>query len=63
MIASQPQSQRTTEEQIEIAGRPAQFRAMVSNITDEDGWWASSSTLLWPVSPRTVRATFSMTFD
>ena len=47
----------------EVAGRSAQFRAVVSNLTDEDGWWASSSTILWPISPRTVRATFSMTFD
>lgn len=47
----------------EFAGRPAQFRAVVSNLTDEDGWWASPSTILWPVSPRTVRATLSMTFE
>ena len=47
----------------EIGGRPAQFRAVVSNLTDEEGWWASPSTLLWPVSPRTFRASFSMTFD
>lgn len=47
----------------EVAGRSAQFRAVVSNLTDEDGWWASSSTILWPISPRTVRATFSMTFE
>ncbi len=46
----------------EIAGRPAQFRAVVSNLTDVDGWWASPSTFVWPISPRTVRATVSVTF-
>jgi iron complex outermembrane receptor protein len=47
----------------EVAGRPAQFRVLMSNVTDEGGWWASSSTTLWPVARRTLRATFSMTFN
>jgi len=47
----------------EVAGRAAQFRMVASNVTDAEGWWASSSTFLWPINPPTVRATFSMTFD
>lgn len=46
----------------EIGGRPAQFRAVVSNLTDVDGWWASPGAVLWPIAPRTARATLSVTF-
>jgi iron complex outermembrane receptor protein len=46
----------------EVAGRPALFRVLASNLTGEDGYWASSSGLLWPIAPRTVRATLTLTF-
>ncbi|HYD45387.1 MAG TPA: TonB-dependent receptor [Phenylobacterium sp.] len=45
-----------------LDGRPAQFRVLVSNVTDEEGWFGSPSTQLWPISPRSVRASFSVTF-
>lgn len=47
----------------EVAGRAAQFRVMASNVTGVEGWWASSSTLLWPIAPPTIRAMFSVTLD
>lgn len=46
----------------ELAGRPAQFRVLASNITAEGGYWASPSSLLWPIAPRTVRAMLTLTF-
>lgn len=46
----------------EIAGRQAQFRILGSNLTDERGYRASQSTFLWPIEPRSVRATLSLTF-
>ncbi|WP_068877075.1 TonB-dependent receptor [Phenylobacterium sp. CCH9-H3] len=46
----------------ELAGRPAQFRILASNITAEGGYWASPSSLLWPIAPRTVRAMLTLTF-
>ncbi|WP_374468910.1 TonB-dependent siderophore receptor [Phenylobacterium sp.] len=45
-----------------VAGRPAQFRVLASNVTDDQGYWASPSNQLWVVSERTVRALFSVTF-
>lgn len=46
----------------ELAGRPALFRVLASNLTGAEGYWASSSGLLWPIAPRTVRATLTLTF-
>jgi iron complex outermembrane receptor protein len=46
----------------ELAGRPAQFRVLASNINGADGYWASPSGLLWPIAPRTVRAMLTLTF-
>lgn len=46
----------------ELAGRPALFRVLASNVTDAEGYWASASGLLWPIAPRTVRATLTLTF-
>ncbi len=45
-----------------VADRPAQLRLLVSNLTDERGWFASTSDLLWPIAPRTARAIFTVTF-
>lgn len=45
-----------------LADRPAQLRLLVSNLTDERGWYASTSDLLWPIAPRTARAIFTVTF-
>lgn len=38
------------------------LRVLVSNVTGEEGWWASSSEMLWPVAPRTARATVTLNF-
>jgi len=46
----------------ELAGRPAQFRILASNVTGEKGYSASASGLLWPINPRTVRALLTVTF-
>ena len=46
----------------ELGGRPAQLRVLASNLTGEDGYWASPSGLLWPIAPRTVRALLTVSF-
>lgn len=46
----------------ELDGRPVTFRVLASNLTDERGWSSSTGGLIWPIGPRTLRATFSMTF-
>lgn len=46
----------------ELQGRPAQLRVLASNITGADGYWASSSGLLWPITPPTVRAMLTIGF-
>ncbi|WP_309645514.1 TonB-dependent receptor [Phenylobacterium sp.] len=46
----------------DVAGRPAQLRLLVSNLTDERGYFASTSDLLWPIAPRTARAILTVTF-
>lgn len=46
----------------ELAGRPAQFRILASNVTGEEGYSAAPSGLLWPINPRTVRAMLTLTF-
>lgn len=45
-----------------IEGQDAQFRVLVSNVTGVDGYWASPSTFLWPIEPRSVRALLTVTF-
>lgn len=47
----------------ELDGRPAQFRVLVTNVTGEEGYYASPSTILFPINPRTIRASFSVTFS
>jgi iron complex outermembrane recepter protein len=46
----------------ELTGRPAEFRVFASNLTGEDGYWASRTGVLTPISPRTVRALLTVTF-
>jgi iron complex outermembrane receptor protein len=46
----------------ELAGRPAEFRVFASNLTGEDGYWASRTGVLTPISPRTARALLTVTF-
>lgn len=46
----------------ELAGRDAQLRVLASNITGADGWWASPSGQLWPVTAPTVRAMLTVNF-
>jgi len=46
----------------EVDGRPALFRVLASNVTGAEGYWGSASGLLWPIAPRTVRATLTLTF-
>lgn len=46
-----------------IDGKPTVLRVLASNITDERGWSTSTSGLLWPISPRTIRAMLTMTFS
>jgi iron complex outermembrane recepter protein len=46
-----------------LAGRPAEFRVLGSNLTGTDGYWATRTGALTPISPRTVRALLSVTLD
>lgn len=46
----------------ELDGRPAQFRILASNVTNVGGYGAPGSGLLWPISPRSVRAMLTVTF-
>jgi iron complex outermembrane recepter protein len=46
----------------ELAGQPAEFRVLASNLTDVDGYWAAPTGLLAPIPPRTVRALLTVTF-
>jgi len=57
-----PQLNLGARRSFELAGRPAQFRVLASNITGAEGYWASPSGLLWPIAPRTVRAMLTLTF-
>jgi iron complex outermembrane receptor protein len=45
-----------------LAGRPAEFRVLASNLTDVEGYLAAPSGLLSPVAPRTARALLTVTF-
>lgn len=46
----------------DVGGTNVLVRALVSNALDERGWWGSSSEMIWPVAPRTARATVTVTF-
>ncbi len=46
----------------ELGGRPAQFRVLASNVTGEAGYWGSPNGLIWPIAPRTIRASLTITF-
>lgn len=46
----------------EIDGKPAMLRLLASNVTGAEGYWASPSGLFWPIAPRTVRASLTVTF-
>jgi iron complex outermembrane receptor protein len=46
----------------ELAGRPSEFRILASNLTDAEGYRATPSGVLSPVTPRTVRALLTVTF-
>ena len=45
-----------------LAGRPAEFRVLASNLTGAEGYWAAPAGLLSPIAPRTVRAMLTLTF-
>ena len=45
-----------------LAGRPAEFRVLASNLTGAEGYAASPSGILMPITPRTVRALLTLTF-
>jgi iron complex outermembrane receptor protein len=46
----------------QLAGRPADFRVLASNLTGAEGYLASPSGVLSPIAPRTVRALLTLTF-
>jgi iron complex outermembrane receptor protein len=46
-----------------LAGRPAEFRVLCSNLTGTKGYAASPSGLLVPIAPRTVRALLTVAFS
>lgn len=45
-----------------LAGRPAEFRVLGSNLTGTEGYAASPSGFLVPIAPRTVRAMLTLVF-
>jgi iron complex outermembrane receptor protein len=45
-----------------LAGRPADFRVLASNLTGVEGYWVAPSGIFTPIAPRTVRAMLSVTF-
>ena len=45
-----------------LAGRPAEFRLLASNLTGVEGYWAAPTGILTPIAPRTVRALLTVTF-
>jgi len=45
-----------------LAGRPAEFRLLASNLTDVEGYQAARTGLLTPITPRTVRAMVTVAF-
>lgn len=59
---SQVQVNLGARRRFELQGRPATLRVLASNITGADGYWGSSSGLLWPITPPTVRAMLTIGF-
>jgi iron complex outermembrane receptor protein len=57
-----PQLNIGVRRRFELGGRTAQLRAVVSNIANVDGYWASPGGLLWPIAQRTARVMLSTTF-
>lgn len=57
-----PQLNIGVRRRFEFGGRPAQLRAVVSNLTNVNGYWASPGGVMWPVAPRTARIILSTTF-
>lgn len=51
-----------TRSRFDLAGRPAEFRMLASNVTGVDGYWAAPTGLFSPIPPRTVRAVLSVSF-
>ena len=45
-----------------LAGRPAEFRVLASNVTGVEGYFAAPTGLFSPIAPRTVRAMLTVTF-
>jgi iron complex outermembrane receptor protein len=45
-----------------LAGRPAEFRVLGSNLTGVEGYWVTPSGVFSPIAPRTVRAMLTVTF-
>jgi iron complex outermembrane receptor protein len=45
-----------------LAGRPAEFRVLASNLGGAEGYWAAPSGVLSPIPPRTVRALLTISF-
>ena len=45
-----------------LAGRPADFRILGSNLTSAEGYWVSPSGIFSPIAPRAVRALLTVTF-
>ncbi|HKS55913.1 MAG TPA: TonB-dependent receptor [Steroidobacteraceae bacterium] len=51
-----------TRNRFELAGRPAEFRLLASNVTGVAGYSAAPTGLFTPIPPRTVRALLSISF-
>lgn len=45
-----------------LAGRPAEFRVLASNLTGVQGYWVAPTGIFSPIAPRTVRALLTVTF-
>jgi iron complex outermembrane receptor protein len=45
-----------------LAGRPAEFRILASNLTGVEGYWVARSGIFSPIPPRTARALLTVTF-
>ncbi|MGA0606675.1 TonB-dependent receptor domain-containing protein [Phenylobacterium sp. VNQ135] len=59
---SQVQLNVGARRRFELQGRPAQLRLLATNVTGGEGWWATPSGQLWPVTPTTVRAMLTVNF-
>jgi iron complex outermembrane recepter protein len=45
-----------------LAGRPAVFRVLASNLTGVEGYSVARTGIMLPIAPRTVRAMLTVTF-